>query len=69
MSHVNQTLPRYAPTQHFSFSKIGGGGRIKRIINKYQEISKIPTLTSHKNSLQNAIKVGLFLLSSLTILH
>ena len=57
----------------FHLHKNGGGsewagwGRIQKTIKKCQEINKIPTLTSPKNSLQNAIKARIFLLSSLTI--
>ena len=48
-------------------SEWAGGGRIQKTIKKCQEIHKIATLTSPKISVQNDIKVGIFLLSSLTI--
>ena len=75
MSRVNRTWPIYVPTQHLSFAQKlgshrmmggGGGGECgqgayqKKSINKCNEINKISTLTSHKNSLQNAIKIGVF---------
>ena len=75
MSRVNRTWPIYVPTQHLSFAqKLGshrmmggwGGGGVgrerikKKSINKCNEINKISTLTSHKNSLQDAIKIGFF---------
>ena len=47
-------------------SKWAGGGRIQKKIKKYNEFNKISTLTSRNNSLQNALKVGIFLLLSLT---
>ena len=43
-----------------------GGGHIQKTIKKCHEINKISTLTSPKNSSENAIKVGIFLTSSLT---
>ena len=39
-----------------------GEGHIQKTTKKYREIKKIPTLTSPKNSLKNAMKVGIFLL-------
>ena len=55
------TKIRFAPND----GGMGGGGvgreRIKKkSINKCNEINKISTLTSHKNSLQDAIKIGFF---------
>ena len=44
-----------------------GWWHIQKPINKCHEIHKIPTLTSPKSSLENAIKAGMFLLSSLTV--
>ena len=37
-----------------------GEGRIQKITKTCHKINKISTLTSHKNSLQNAMKVGIF---------
>ena len=48
-------------------SEWAGGGRIQKTITKCQEIHKIATLASPKISVQNDIRVGIFLLSSLTI--
>ena len=45
----------------------GGRGRIQKTIKKCHEINKIATLTLPKNSFQNAIKTGIFLLSSIAI--
>ena len=39
-----------------------GEGHIQKTTKKYREIKKISTLTSPKNSLKNAMKVGIFLL-------
>ena len=44
-----------------------GWRHIQKTIKKCHEIHKIPTLASPKNSLQNDIKAGIFLLASLTI--
>ena len=44
-----------------------GGRCIQRTIKKCHEINKVSTLTSHKNSLQNTMKVEFFFLRSLTI--
>ena len=44
-----------------------GGRRIRKTTKKCLELNKISNLTSPKNSLENAIKVGFFLLSSKTI--
>ena len=44
-----------------------GRGRIRKTINKCDEINEISTLTSPNKSLQNAMNFGIFLLSSLTI--
>ena len=43
-----------------------GDGCIQKTTKKFHENSKISTLTSPKNSLKNAVKVGIFLMSSLT---
>ena len=43
------------------------GKRIQKTINKCHEINKISTLTSSKNSSENAINVKIFLMSFLTI--
>ena len=40
-------------------------GRIQKAAKKCHEIHQLCTLTSRKNSLKNAMKVGVFLLSSL----
>ena len=45
----------------------GGGGEsggcIKKAMKKCDEFNKISTLTSNKNSLEKAMKLGVFLLS------
>ena len=43
------------------------GRCIQKTIKKCYEINKFLTLTSPKNTLQSAVKVGTFLLSPLTI--
>ena len=43
------------------------GGCIQKAMKKCHEINIISTLRSNKNSLKNAMKLGIFLLSSLTI--
>ena len=48
-------------------SEWAGGGCIQKTIKKSHEINIISSLTSNKNSLKKAIKLGFFLLSSLTI--
>ena len=40
------------------------GGWIKKAMKKCDEFNKISTLTSNKNSLEKAMKLGVFLLSS-----
>ena len=73
MSHVNETWSRYVPPQQLSFAPkwgwewMGGWGCIQKTIKKFHEINIISSLTSNKNSLKKAIKLGFFLLSSLTI--
>ena len=68
-----ETWPRYVPPQHLSLNKKwgweskGSRGRIRKTIKKLHEINEILTLTSPYKNLQNAVKVGIFLLSSLTI--
>ena len=51
--------------------KAGRGGEEWRLytksMKKCHEINIISTLRSNKNSLKNAMKLGIFLLSSLTI--
>ena len=48
-------------------SEWAGRGRIRKTINKCDEINEISTLTWPNSSLQNAMNFGIFLLSSLTI--
>ena len=43
------------------------GGCIQKAMKKCHEINIISTLRSNKNSLKSAMKLGIFLLSSLTI--
>ena len=43
-----------------------GDGCIQKTTKKFHENNKITTLTSPKNSLKNPMKVGIFLMSSLT---
>ena len=43
------------------------GRRTQQTTKKCHEINKISTLKSPSNSLQNAVKVGVFLMQSLTI--
>ena len=43
------------------------GRRIQQTIKKCHENNTISTLKSPSNSLQNAVKVGVFLMQSLTI--
>ena len=77
MSLVNETWSRYVPPQHLPLAgklgwqlKDGGGGGeksggwIKKAMKKCDEFNKISTLTSNKNSLEKAMKLGVFLLSS-----
>ena len=45
----------------------GSGGCIQKTIKKCHEFNKISTLTSNKNSLKKAMKLGFFSLSYLTI--
>ena len=45
----------------------GGGVRIQKPIKKCHEINIISALTQPNNSLKKAMKLGVFLLSSLTL--
>ena len=45
----------------------GSGGCIQKAMKKCHEINIISALTRPNNSLKNAMKLGFFLLSSLTI--
>ena len=75
MSLVNETFSTYVPPQHLPLAgklgwKLGdgwggeSGGCIKKAMKKCDEFNKISTLTSNKNSLEKAMKLGVFLLSS-----
>ena len=79
MSLVNETFSTYVPPQHLPLAGklgwklgdgwgVGGGGEsggcIKKAMKKCDEFNKISTLTSNKNSLEKAMKLGVFLLSS-----
>ena len=72
-SDINETWSRCIPPQHLSFTKKwrweskAGRGCTRKTIKKCYEINKFPTLTLPKTSLQNAIKAGIFLLSSIII--
>ena len=78
MSLVNETFSTYVPPQHLPLAgklgwKLGdgwggeSGGCIHKAMKKSHEINIISTLTSNKNGFKNAMKLGFFSLSSLTI--
>ena len=48
-------------------SEWAGGGCIQKTIKKSHEINIISSLTSNKNSLKKAMKIGVFLQSYLTV--
>ena len=48
-------------------SDLTGGRGIQKTMKKWHAINIISTLRSNKNSLKNAMKLGFFFLSSLTI--
>ena len=65
-SGINETWPRYSQPQHLSLTKNGGCQWFGRLgvhpkkPQKCSDIKKISTLTSRKNSLKNAMKLGIF---------
>ena len=48
-------------------SELGGGRSIKKTIKRRHEVNIISALTGPNNSLKKSMKLGVFLLSSLTI--
>ena len=65
---INEPSPRNVPSEYLSNTKNEGvnewvgGRRIQKTTKKRHKINKILTSTSPNNSLQNAMKVGTFLM-------